>query len=340
MNNIYESVFSHKKTICFLNFATQSLKNELNNLSNYNELNNAINNNNNNNSLITTNNNEIDGNVGGSWNFDTIDTVLLNLPRTILVSKIKGLNTIINVNESMEAKQKQLKKDIERERLIVNGIPLVGAELGLNKILENLYLICDDILVNCNLPILTSKIKKELCFLALMKASRTHSGGIAFQTLHSLIKDPNKVMLFPLSSITPPIKLYISIGSFSDFANHCIENNDKISNNESIDNIDYNKAWGIKIKIKCESLFQIHYVEDEIIENYDNNSNLKLDTEFKEENVKKPLKKENNIRVIFEDCVGFQIKMFNSEIENLENFIGKDLINGKVSILSVNADVE
>lgn len=113
----------------------------------------------------------------------------------------------------VEASMKQLKKDIERDRLLVNGIRIVGAELGLDTVLQKICDVCDQIHTECGIPILGNEVKEFAVLSLLSKASRSHSGGIAFQAVQSLI-DPTVAMLMPQSAVTPPLKINIHLGAF------------------------------------------------------------------------------------------------------------------------------
>lgn len=113
--------------------------------------------------------------------------------------------------ESEEAQWKQLKKDIERDRLLVNSIRLVGAAEGLDNVLQKLEDICTQLLTDCYLTHPPIEALNSLCKCALQKAARTHSGGIAFQALQNSI-DPSTMMLIPQSSVTPPLKINVFIG--------------------------------------------------------------------------------------------------------------------------------
>jgi len=117
----------------------------------------------------------------------------------------------------VEASMKQLKKDIERDRLLVNGTRIVGAESGLDSVLRRICEVCDEVHQECGLPKLGTEAKEYTVLSLLSKASRSHSGGIAFQAAQSLI-DPTTAMLVPQSAVTPPLKINIHLGAFPE---HC-----------------------------------------------------------------------------------------------------------------------
>jgi hypothetical protein len=115
----------------------------------------------------------------------------------------------------VDASMKQLKKDIERDRLIVNGIRVVGAEAGLDAVLTKICGICDDVHAECGIPNLGDEVKEFVVLSLLSKASRSHSGGIAFQAAQNLI-DPATTMLMPQSAVAPPLKINIHLGAFPE----------------------------------------------------------------------------------------------------------------------------
>lgn len=82
---------------------------------------------------------------------------------------------------------KQLKKDLERDKIIINGNRLIGAAVELDGIIQVIEEILDRNLINCQLPLLPFDVKNEIILHTLRLSTRTYSGGIAFQALRHLL---------------------------------------------------------------------------------------------------------------------------------------------------------
>lgn len=121
------------------------------------------------------------------------------------------------VASSHDASFKQLRRDIERDKLIINSNLIVGADGGIEKVLSTFREICEKLLEEVNLPLsdLMAKSLRDYAIACLGLASRTNSGGIAFHTLQSVIES-NQISLVPLSSQAPPLLLRIYATPFID----------------------------------------------------------------------------------------------------------------------------
>ncbi len=118
----------------------------------------------------------------------------------------------LETNQSRELQLKQLKKDIERDRLLLNSQRLIGANIGIDKIIQSIIQVLHTLADECLVTRLNDNIAKEIALAILLKASRTHSGALAFQALQNLL-NPEKFMLLPQSSSTPPLNICIRLGS-------------------------------------------------------------------------------------------------------------------------------
>lgn len=107
-----------------------------------------------------------------------------------------------------ESSLRQLRKDIERDQLLLNGKLLSGAALGLDGVLQAL---CDDCrgLLHLTLP---EVCIKTFCVSALMGASRTHTGTVALAAIQTVV-DLNDYILIPIPAWTPPVRLTIRLGA-------------------------------------------------------------------------------------------------------------------------------
>jgi hypothetical protein len=122
-------------------------------------------------------------------------------------------------------KLKQLKKDIERDKIILNNERLVGASYGLNGILSKLCFLLENLLLetsllsSSNASASSSKfsfeMKELISYAILSKASRTYSGSLVLHALQSLI-DSRRMLILPQSSITPPIRILLVIDKIPD----------------------------------------------------------------------------------------------------------------------------
>ncbi len=120
----------------------------------------------------------------------------------------------LETNQCRELQLKQLKKDIERDRLLLNSQRLVGANIGIDKIIQSIIQLLHTLADECLLTRLSDNIANEIALAILLKASRTHSGALTFQALQNLL-NPEKFMLLPQSSSTPPLNICIRLGSLA-----------------------------------------------------------------------------------------------------------------------------
>lgn len=154
-------------------------------------------------------------NIENDNNPATIDDLRAPVNRR-LPSQVIPLETLL------EKEMKQLKKDIERDRIIMNGKLIVGAIQGINNIIELSSSLCSlalselpDTHIFQDFPV-DNFVKK-----CLLHASRTEAGGIALDSLTSL--NPLRLALLPVSSIAPPlvVRFFSSIGSPSSHSTDC-----------------------------------------------------------------------------------------------------------------------
>lgn len=207
--------------------------------------------------------------------------------------------TAIEQSDSPESALKQLRKDIERDRLLINSIRLVGAVVGLEGVISALSDIFDTLLLECKLPLLTTRVKESISQAILIKASRTNSGGIAFSTLQSLI-DSDHILLIPQSHAFPPIKIQISLGRFPK----------DVEILEDEYQIIASPRWGLICQVQCESFYRVRCTDDVMGEKESQKKGIKG-----EELVNKL------ISVVYEDFIYFEMKLYGNEIANLGRLI-------------------
>ena len=105
----------------------------------------------------------------------------------------------------------QCRKDVERDRLIINGIFCNGAEIGYDCLHEHITsLLKNKIaqhLLNCPLNQTQSSALRALSSLVLRKASRTLSGGASFAALAPHLGEGQQPI--PISMLASPINIRI-----------------------------------------------------------------------------------------------------------------------------------
>jgi hypothetical protein len=156
---------------------------------------------------------------------------------------------------------KQTRKDIERDRVIINGQFVIGAEVGISHI-ENLVYnhiestILDhnpDLLKKMNLEIYDGKHMPNLHNLAqraLGKATRTNSGGTSFVSLQALL-NPETEQALPLSDLAMPLCIRIGISALP------LSQSANISNEIGIGN----PELAVKCEVDCVTYFRIQPVD-------------------------------------------------------------------------------
>lgn len=116
---------------------------------------------------------------------------------------------------SSDASVKQLQKDIQRDQLLINGNLIVGADGGLSAVKMILGDAVDKVMVECDIPLFHVHEKDAFCVAVLKKASRTNSGGIAYNVLQSKLSRPSEVTIVALSQLAPPLQVRVRMGNFA-----------------------------------------------------------------------------------------------------------------------------
>lgn len=143
---------------------------------------------------------EIQKSISGMVTSDETDSIIVSQGNThtiviqqkthdeLLRSKFSQTNKIplIDIPEvelmitdcsDLDTTLKQLRKDLERDRLLVNSIRVLGATLGLSGIMQLVGDVCNKILLECGLPRLSDEMRDHVVLAVLGKAARSHSGG-------------------------------------------------------------------------------------------------------------------------------------------------------------------
>jgi hypothetical protein len=169
-----------------------------------------------------------------------LSTFMGHLP--LKISLLLSVSTPLSDKDSA---LKQLKKDIERDSLIINSTPLSGAQTGLEGAIAMLCDTMDAFIRENRLIPLTRHHFEGLSVQALRLASRTHSGGAAFQALQECI-DPDSVLLIPNSKLATPLSIKLSLG-----------NNMHGDKDLSADGSGWKYEWGLICDINCSTVFDL-----------------------------------------------------------------------------------
>jgi hypothetical protein len=110
------------------------------------------------------------------------------LLRTEFLSLLPTKFALCNLRQSIEAIDiKQLKKDFERDRVIINGNRMMGAMTTFEGVIRQVEEIFDRNHLHCLLPSLSPGNKRNIALQVLKLASRTNSSGIAFEVLRQFL---------------------------------------------------------------------------------------------------------------------------------------------------------
>jgi len=169
-------------------------------------------------------------------------------------------------NSARDDSIKQLKRDLERDKISINGVLVVGS-LGLDRILSTMKTTFDKILRQIELPILSADACSTLSDLILKKVSRTNSGGATFQTLRDLLEARSTVIV-PLSAKATPLRVKISAGSFTspnttlgDHSNFISDKDTQQSTSTPATASPLTPAsYGLKVHLIADTYFRLNYV--------------------------------------------------------------------------------
>lgn len=258
-----------------------------------------------------------------------------NIPLTVSVKNIRNVERMLSLDESLESKMKQLKKDVERDRILVNGIRLVGAEIGLENTMIAVKEVIEQVIRDCGLPCLNNFVKDELARLVLCKASRTHAGGISFQAIQSFI-NPRKTIVVPLSAVTPPLKVNIYMGKLKNQATADGAKDICVGTTDNTTTLNYKNAspsskkklrWGLVCNVTCESVFQLQNADDPNEIDMDNmRDNYNSANDDGRDRI-------TTVSVLFEDAICFEVNLADKDkLNSMESISGYEQYSGKVHI--------
>lgn len=234
-----------------------------------------------------------------------------------VISVPSSVNSVVKAKAS-KADMKQLRKDIERDQLLVNSKHVIGASVLLEGAIEAIAEVAQQILLESAVPLLPPIVSDHLAHAILFKASRTHSGGLVFSTLQGLI-DQERLILVPQSSMSPPIRIHISLGMFpSDYGNS--------SHTGS-------HPWGLICKISSESFYLVNKMDDMMGISEDSEKLTQEDApsdSFEGHRYAGKL-----LSTTYEDFIYFDIKYYGNEMSNIDRIVADTTFGPVVKIRPV-----
>lgn len=152
-----------------------------------------------------------------------------------------SLDALRSLEHEVHFSLKQVRRDYDRDKVVINGVHLIGADKGLDGILRELSDCMDRVCMLSRLPLAEDDFKRETGLKVLHLASRTVSGGAsltAFQCLASEIPDH---FIVPDSHLAEPVLIRISSGSFHPLS-ECTQRAHSLN-------------WGLKFQMICPFYF-------------------------------------------------------------------------------------
>lgn len=131
------------------------------------------------------------------------------------------------------------------------------------------------------------------CRTALLKTSRTHSGGLALNAIQAAV-DLSQCMLIPQPDSTPPVAITFHVGC-----------------TEPVDGF----GWGLTAQIVCQFAYLLR--DREVTE---------VDTSIK-------LADDCQMVVSYADKVLFDVRLLHNEVSNVEHLLNNSKLTGWVDIV-------
>ena len=238
----------------------------------------------------------------------TLKDVIPLLPLSLEVSEINSAGSTSSMHlaaSSGKISLKQLRRDVERDTFKLNGTSLIGSEKGLEGICSAIVRCCNEVLSKCCLRSLDKDVETDIAHEVLAKASRTHSGGIAYQCLQYIIK-PDDIVIVPLSTLAKPLNINISISSYADSDTVQLESDNR---------------WGLVCAVECSTFFTLK------------STGGMSSLDFPLENIEVERLEDVTVQLVYEDSVRIPINPCSKcSIHSLDGIRGVTPNSGKVSI--------
>ena len=147
--------------------------------------------------------------------------------------------------------ERQLHKDVSRDRFLVQGSRVVGAESGLDGIMRcidvSMRRMCDEM----GLPAPNPGLSMRMCHLALTALNRTNSSGIALETLQSSLMQ--SAVLLPLSDTASPLAITVRFGRVPV----CSEAGAHYAPDDTEGAAPALSAWGLLLSLRGSAVFRV-----------------------------------------------------------------------------------
>ena len=322
---LYSIIQQHSDCIRFLTFAEKSMNAELVKSSRYSAANskNSSQSDSNYKKMAVEEHGEEQKNgisvKGECYNRSVVEITLL-LPLSMDVyelNRFTGSSSGFSTISFEKISLKQLRRDAERDTFKVNGNPLIGSEKGLEGICSVIVQCCNRALLQCCLQPIEESIENDIALEILSKASRTHSGGIAYQYLQYLIK-PDNIVIVPLSTLAKPLNINISISSFTEFRDKASHVSDGVN---SLQNPSRENKWGLVCNIECSTFFTLK------------SSIASFDHDFPIDGIEVEKPDDVSVQIMYEDSVCLSVNPSSKcSIESIAGMKNSSTISGRVTI--------
>lgn len=168
-----------------------------------------------------------------------VNGIVCSLPHVI---NLGSISSIIEPSTIEDSSFKQLKKDIERDKLLINGNLYIGANGGIDGAIDFFQTTIEKLIYELAALRPDKSVIRSFGLSCLKLASRTNSGGIAFHMIQTvLIKD--KYSLVPVSSLATPLLIRLS--------------------GIPIESGDGTTSISIRCDVECSTYFQIFSVDND-----------------------------------------------------------------------------
>ena len=166
---------------------------------------------------------------------ESLTVFLDTLPRIVNIIDTRSATTV------KDSSFKQIKKDIERDSIVVNSICLRGSVVGVDFIKCAIRDYISSLVHDANLARLPSFVIEGLCHSILQASSRTNCGGAVFEALIRVL-DTASALIVPIALKSTPATVHISFGRSFEAS----ESNEQ--------------EWGLLVSVKCSTAFSVSEV--------------------------------------------------------------------------------
>jgi len=152
--------------------------------------------------------------------------------------------------------ERQLHKDVSRDRFLVQGARVLGAESGLDGMLRCMDGSMRSVCGEMGLPAPNPGLSTRMCHLALTALNRTNSSGIALETLRGTLL-PSAVLL-PLSDTASPLTITVRFGCVPVCREAgTYDDHDALYGTECAAAASVPSAWGLLLSLRGSTVFRV-----------------------------------------------------------------------------------